>query len=39
MTAALFRSPRGLRLASVAGAVGAAAAAGLHVARQRYPSL
>ncbi|KAI8470701.1 MAG: hypothetical protein J3K34DRAFT_385157 [Monoraphidium minutum] len=39
LTAALFRSPRGPKLASVAGAVGAAAAAGLHAARQKWPSL
>lgn len=39
VTAALFRSPRGPKLASVAGAVGATAAYGLHVARQTWPSL
>ena len=39
LTAALFRAPRGPRTAAVAGAVGAAAAAGLHAARQKWPSL
>ncbi|GBF94438.1 mitochondrial import inner membrane translocase subunit-like [Raphidocelis subcapitata] len=39
LTAALFRSPRGPKSASVAGLVGAAATAGLHAARQKWPSL
>lgn len=38
-TAALFRSPRGPKPAAVAGAVGALAAASLHAARQKWPSL
>jgi len=39
LTAAVFRSVRGPKSAAVAGVVGAAAAAGLHAARQKWPSL